>query len=278
MNASNDQEGKDEYYCIWCFKKPKDDEYKQKTSWLDSIIISENNNLYRAFNFLVSTMCLLSSYYYGAHICFRYSPNVDPHDESLVLLNIFIESIFLMHLFLQFFLEYKPLGEKIPVRNLSKIGSNYLNSKFALDFITIIPLQYLELKRNRQYCFYIIKMIRIIRGFHLFDIGNMMGFVKSYYQNRIIKLIEAKPALGNNVDADNNCIELQLFISYTLKTLRLAIIILNIAYLTGVFWLFMVEFVNDFILDIDLENHEDYLADENNPETFIGYYGMTNNT
>lgn len=25
---SNDQETKDEYYCIWCFKKPKEDEYK----------------------------------------------------------------------------------------------------------------------------------------------------------------------------------------------------------------------------------------------------------
>ena len=117
-------------------------------------------------------------------------------------------------------------------------------------------------------------MFRIIRGFHLFDIGNMMQFVKAYYQNRIMKLIEENPALGNNSDADNNCIELQLFISYTLKTLRLAIIILNIAYLTGVFWLFIVEFVNDFILDIDLENHLDYISNEDNPETFIGYYGM----
>ena len=121
-------------------------------------------------------------------------------------------------------------------------------------------------------------MFRIIRGFHLFDIGNMMQFVKSYYQNRIMKLIEEKPALGNNCDADNNCIELQLFISYTLKTLRLAIIILNIAYLTGVFWLFMVEFVNDFVLNIELEDHEEYLANEDNPETFIGYYSMQDNS
>ena len=166
------------------------------------------------------------------------------------------------------------MGEKIAIRDLSKIGTNYLYSKFPLDFITIIPFQYLTLKRNRQYIFYIIKMTRIIRGFHLFDIGNMMQFVKTYYVNRITRLIEEKPALGSNMDADNNCIELQLFISYTLKTMRLAIVILNIAYLTGVFWLFMVEFVNDFILDIDIDGHEDYINDDNNPETFIGYYGL----
>ena len=51
-------------------------------------------------------------------------------------------------------------------------------------------------------------MFRIIRGFHLFDIQNMMAFVKNYYKNRIDKLIQEKPALGNNCDADNNCIEL----------------------------------------------------------------------
>ena len=28
MLQSADQESKDEYYCIWCFKKPKEDEYK----------------------------------------------------------------------------------------------------------------------------------------------------------------------------------------------------------------------------------------------------------
>ena len=107
---------------------------------MDSIIISEDNNIYRLFNFCVSTMCLLSSYYYGAHICFRYAPDVDPFDGSHVPLNVAIESVFLLHLLLQFFVEYKPLGEKIPVRDMSKICTNYLNGKFPLDFVTILPL------------------------------------------------------------------------------------------------------------------------------------------
>ena len=63
---------------------------------MDSIIISEDNNIYRLFNFCVSTMCLLSSYYYGAHICFRYAPDVDPFDGSHVPLNVAIESVFLL--------------------------------------------------------------------------------------------------------------------------------------------------------------------------------------
>ena len=117
-------------------------------------------------------------------------------------------------------------------------------------------------------------MLRIIRGFHLFDITNIMVFVKDYYKSRIMKMIENDPALGNDCNADNNCIELQLFISYTLKTLRLAIIILNVAYLTGVFWLFLAELINDFILDIDVTSFHEYISDEENPETFIGYYSL----
>lgn len=56
--------------------------------------------------------------------------------------------------------------------------------------------------------FYAVKILRIIRGFHLFDIGVIMSRVKDYYQNRIMRLIENDPSIGNNTDADNNCIEL----------------------------------------------------------------------
>lgn len=101
-----------------------------------------------------------------------------------------------------------------------------------------------------------------------------MVSTKEYYKNRIMKLIENDPSLGNNMDADHNCIELQLFISYTLKTMRLAIIILNVAYLTGVFWMFLAELINDFVLDVDVDVFDDYISDPINPETFIGYYDL----
>lgn len=40
----------------------------------------------------------------------------------------------------------------------------------------------------------------------------------------------------------------------------------------------MVEFINDFILDIDLENHQAYINNPENPETFIGYFDLSDNT
>lgn len=272
----NEKSMKDEYYCICCFKKPKEtkDEEHQKKTWQDSLIISLDNSPYLLFNFFVSTLCLFSSYYYGAHLCFRYSEHVQPHADDRIVYELIIECTFGLHMILQFFIEYKPLGEKFPIRNLTLISNNYLRGRFPLDLITILPLQFLELKRNRQHIFYLIKMLRIIRGFHLFDITNIMVFIKDYYKSRIMKMIENDPALGNDCNADNNCIELQLFISYTLKTLRLAIIILNVAYLTGVFWLFLAELINDFILDIDVTSFHAYISDEENPETFIGYYSL----
>ena len=40
-------------------------------------------------------------------------------------------------------------------------------------------------------------------------------------------------------------------VSYILKTIRLVIILINISFLTGVFWLILCEFIHDFYYDID---------------------------
>ena len=59
------------------------------------------------------------------------------------------------------------------------------------------------------------------------------------------------------MDIDNNKIEYLLFISYTLKTLRLVILIMFISFLTAVFWLMLCEFVQDFVLDIEPNSGSD---------------------
>jgi hypothetical protein len=53
-----------------------------------------------------------------------------------------------------------------------------LSDEFPLDFITIIPLQFINLKNNRHYLFFGIKMLRIIKGLHVFDVNKIMRWVK----------------------------------------------------------------------------------------------------
>lgn len=99
MKIACKKHDKDEYYCIWCFKKPKDDSKDiDLRPWSDSLIIDLDNRVYLCFNGFVSALCLLSSYYYGAHVCFRYSDDVDPHAGSRRQIEIAIEIIFAAHL------------------------------------------------------------------------------------------------------------------------------------------------------------------------------------
>jgi hypothetical protein len=78
----------------------------------------------------------------------------------------------------QFSLEYRNEGEKTPIRDPGKIAINYLKKDFALDLLTLIPFFFLNLKRYRENLFYLIKMLRIIKGFNLFDVPRIMAYIK----------------------------------------------------------------------------------------------------
>ena len=62
--------------------------------------------------------------------------------------------------------------------------------------------------------------------------------------------------MANDMEEDNNKIEEILCVSYILKTMRLVVILINISFLTGVFWLMMCEFIQDFVYDVDLEDKD----------------------
>jgi hypothetical protein len=66
--------------------------------------------------------------------------------------------------------------------------------------------------------------------------------------------IQRDPTLATNVDIDSNNIEGLLIISYSLKTMKIVIIIMTITYFTGVFFLIICEGVSDLINDIDVDD------------------------
>lgn len=58
-------------------------------------------------------------------------------------------------------------------------------------------------------------------------------------------MIENDPELAENQRLDNNNIELLMKISYSLKTLKLAITIFNISYFVGIVWLIYCDFTGN---------------------------------
>ena len=73
-----------------------------------------------------------------------------------------------------------------------------------------------------------------------------MTAVKVYYTDKLLKLINDDPVMANNKQFDQTKIMKILLIGYFLKTLRLILIILNIAYFVGVCWWIMIELEKDF--------------------------------
>lgn len=80
-----------------------------------------------------------------------------------------------------------------------------------------------------------------------------------------------------NVDIDQNKIEDLLIISYTLKTLKLMIIIMNITYFTGIFFLVLCEMVHDYLENIEVEDFLDQSWDDR-PDMFIETFGFYSNS
>lgn len=80
-----------------------------------------------------------------------------------------------------------------------------------------------------------------------------------------------------NVDIDQNKIEDLLIISYTLKTLKLMIIIMNITYFTGIFFLVLCEMVHDYQENIEVEDFLDQSWDDR-PDMFIETFGFYSNS
>lgn len=149
------------------------------------LIISSDSKIYILFNLFITILCLVSSYYYGSIAGFRYSL-VDTFDMDHFIMQVSFEGIFLIHFIIQFFLDFNEEGKNYPVRDLSKIFfRNVYSHDFPLDLLTLIPLQFYELKNNRHYLFFGIKMLRMIKGLHVFDVNKIMRWVKKKSQQKI---------------------------------------------------------------------------------------------
>lgn len=152
--------------------------------------ISEENLVYKAFDVAVNIFKLLTSYYYGYLAANRFHlvqvREKDPeYARSEFNTVIGCECVFLVHMITQALLEYKVQGGKLPVRDPGKTATRYLQTDFIYDLIPLIPFQFQSMYRNRQYLFYVVKMMRLWKGFDLFNVPKMMDKIKNHYQKSL---------------------------------------------------------------------------------------------
>ena len=176
---------------------------------------------------------------------------------------------------MQFFKEFKPVGTGDggkTVRIWSKIIINYIQGEFIWDFIPLLPFQFLRLVRKRDRLLFLIKCLRLRRGFAILDVTKLKGSIKDFFIDKLERNIESDEAFANNKIEQKNPVESLLFIGYALKTLYLTIVIVNISYIVGMIFYVLVELVQDFYYDVDYYALDDPGSFE--PENFISYNSL----
>lgn len=126
-------------------------------------VISRNSTLFMVFHSIYTICCIFSCYFYVALASFQ---NMQTYSASIKI-TLFLESVFLLNIIISFFVEYKEVGHTQPVRDLYKCAMNYLqSSQFVYEFITIIPLQWLQFDNYElMRWIYLLKLLRLIKGF-----------------------------------------------------------------------------------------------------------------
>lgn len=200
--------------------------------FLEWIVIDMDNQVYLLWKMFVTTCCVVSSYLYAFIAAFE-NPNPG---EMLFNITVFFESVFLVSICVNFLVSYEPDGEDYKVKDLTLISQRYLKGQFMFDFIPLVPLQAISLPGQKERLFFVIKIIRLVNGFKLFHVANIMKTIKKQFQRKLEIIIKEKPELADNMDIDNNNISLLIMISNALKIFRLVIIILSISYFLGFAW------------------------------------------
>jgi hypothetical protein len=146
------------------------------------------------------------------------------------------ETIFVLSIIKNFTTEFKPDGIAKTVRDIKKIATRYLNNGFPLDFLMIIPFNFILVGQNSK-LFFFIKTYRLVKGIKIFNVQTMISNIQDSSIKSMMKRIEKDSSLGEDQDQDHNSIESILILGNCLRTLKLVVIIIQISFFVGIFFL-----------------------------------------
>ena len=104
---------------------------------LDRLTFSAKHLVYQIFHTFIVLLCVFTSMMYGYMAAFR---NKHTQYEDLMNVSNVCESIFLIHLILNFFKQYVPEHSLTPITDFRSVSLNYWETFFLLDLIPLIPL------------------------------------------------------------------------------------------------------------------------------------------
>ena len=98
-----------------------------------------------------------------------------------------------------------------------------------------------------RYCkiFNILKISRLYLSLKHFNVGHIMKGIKAWMKKRVLRKIQNDSSLANNTLINQNKIELITTIGYALKTFKLVLVIGNVSYFLGVFWMIFYQISED---------------------------------
>ena len=77
------------------------------------------------------------------------------------------------------------------------------------------------------------KLIRLKKGFQLFNVQVIMSYIKMFSKKKIDRIIKNDPDLAENFLQDNNNISLLVQINAAIQILKLLVIIINLTIVVG---------------------------------------------
>ena len=208
---------------------------------------------YQLFKNVILVLSLITSIFYSSFAAFRHDvesekPDFENDDQInlsersariLHMLEIFFEVMFLMHMILQFFLEYKSNDSIYPVRDLKKIALNLYRTEFLYNLIPLIPLPHM-LKFKYSRFLYLIKCIRLGKTMEMLDIKKFMGEIRLYISKNLDAICQDENKKNDTLENHTN-IDKVLWFKYAFKTTKLISIIILVSYFLGIFFYIFIE-------------------------------------
>ena len=216
------------------------------TNWF---IINSDSKWYSFWKFLIIILQFSSSYMYALLAAYR--------DYTWVSIWVPIECVFFVDMVSNCFTDFKDEYEK-KVRDIFIIAPRYIAGPFFMDFVPLIPFQLMQLQNNIQNLFFVIKLMRIVRGYGFISINELMIMAKKSLDKIMtwkIEIDNGSLSLEQRLESDEmlpsdpaydyiKILQLML-ISYAMKTSKLFFFILSFSFFSAMFFRMFLEIEHD---------------------------------
>lgn len=149
---------------------------KEEKNFAQLIVISEDSFFCYLWGIIYLLACFTSPYFYAWVALFGHEKG----EKGYLWVSICFESLFAMNILVNMLTDYVPDGEIIPERDIAKIAERYLKEEFMIDFIPTFPFTFFFDNSKQKYwrLFYLIRIIRILKGIEIYDVQMIMDYLK----------------------------------------------------------------------------------------------------